>query len=107
MQHSCVKLSAVGKNRSRSANLPFYAILQPKEELRVESPKILRFFFVTMAAHQASRVREKPAGDEEATSTLRLGEFQNVPSLTLSEARMVVNAVMGHRKPGAAVKQKE
>lgn len=51
-----------------------------------------------MAAHQASRVREKPAGDEEATSNLRLGEFQNVPSLTLSEARVLIDAVMNHRK---------
>ncbi|KAI9847186.1 MAG: RNA polymerase B [Sclerophora amabilis] len=45
-----------------------------------------------------SRAREKPQGDEEATSELRLGEFQNVPSLTLSEARLVINVVMENRK---------
>ncbi|KAL8826698.1 MAG: hypothetical protein Q9191_003645 [Dirinaria sp. TL-2023a] len=60
-----------------------------------------------MAAHHASRVREKPPGDEEATSTLKLGEFHNDPSLTLSEARMVINAVINHRKPDAAVRTKE
>ncbi|KAL9601379.1 MAG: hypothetical protein Q9219_002555 [cf. Caloplaca sp. 3 TL-2023] len=45
-----------------------------------------------------ARTREKPSGDEEATTDLKLGEFQNVPTLTLSEARLLINAVMDHRK---------
>lgn len=53
-----------------------------------------------MASHHAptSRAREKPAGDEEASSTLVLGEFDGVPSLSLSEARLLINAVMEHRR---------
>ena len=47
---------------------------------------------------QTSRTREKPAGDEEATVDLKLGEFQGVPTLTLSEARLLINAVIDHRK---------
>ena len=45
------------------------------------------------------RTREKPhTGDEEATTNLKLGEFQHVPTLTLSEARLLITAVMTHRK---------
>ncbi|KAI9766563.1 MAG: RNA polymerase B [Candelina submexicana] len=47
-----------------------------------------------------SRAREQPQGDEEAAKDLRLGEFQSVPTLTLSEARLLINAVMDHRKQG-------
>ena len=47
-----------------------------------------------------ARAREKAAGDEEATTELKLGEFQEVPTLTLSEARLLINAVMDHRRSG-------
>lgn len=46
----------------------------------------------------SSRAREPIAGDEEATTELRLGEFTGVPSLSLSEARLLINAVIGQRK---------
>ncbi|KAG8530733.1 uncharacterized protein KY384_004090 [Bacidia gigantensis] len=45
-----------------------------------------------------SRQREKPGGDEEATTKLELGEFKDIPTLTLSEARLLINAVIDHRK---------
>jgi len=45
-----------------------------------------------------SRTRELPSGNEEAATDLKLGEFQNVPSLTMSEARLVINAVIDNRK---------
>ncbi|KAI9676535.1 MAG: RNA polymerase B [Caeruleum heppii] len=45
-----------------------------------------------------ARAREKPQGDEEAGADLRLGEFENVTGLTLSEARLLINAVMDKRK---------
>ncbi|KAI9876240.1 MAG: RNA polymerase B [Pleopsidium flavum] len=54
-----------------------------------------------------SRTREQPQGDEEATADLRLGEFQNVPTLTLSEARLLINAVMDHRKQQRKVAETE
>ncbi|KZF23752.1 polymerase II polypeptide D [Xylona heveae TC161] len=54
-----------------------------------------------------SRTRENPPGDEEATAELRLGEFQNVPTLTLSEARLLINAVMDHRKAQRKVEETE
>ncbi|MCJ1468361.1 RNA polymerase B [Pseudocyphellaria aurata] len=54
-----------------------------------------------------SRTREKPTGDEEATANLKLGEFQNVPTLTLSEARLLINAVMDHRKQQRKVEETE
>ena len=54
-----------------------------------------------------SRTREKPAGEEEAAGELRLGEFQNVPTLTLSEARLLINAVMDHRKQRGPVEETE
>ena len=56
---------------------------------------------------QTSRSREKPTGDEEATTDLKLGEFQNVPTLTLSEARLLINAVMDHRKQQRKVEETE
>ena len=54
-----------------------------------------------------SRARELPTGDEEATTDLKLGEFQNVPTLTLSEARLLINAVMDHRKLQRKVEETE
>lgn len=54
-----------------------------------------------------SRTREKPTGDEEATADLKLGEFQHVPTLTLSEARLLINAVMDHRKQQRKVEETE
>ena len=44
-----------------------------------------------------ARKRELPGGDEEATTDLRLGEFQGVPSLSLSEARLLITAVKQKR----------
>lgn len=52
-----------------------------------------------MSAHApTSRSRERPSGDEEASSVLSLGEFQGVPSLSLSEARILIGAVLDHRR---------
>jgi len=45
-----------------------------------------------------SRPRPHVPGDEEASSTLSLGEFQTVPSLSLSEARILIKAVLDYRK---------
>jgi len=61
----------------------------------------------TQATAPTSRTREKNAGDEEATADLKLGEFQNVPTLTLSEARLLINAVMDHRKQQRKVEETE
>ncbi len=54
-----------------------------------------------------SRTREKPSGDEEATAELKLGEFQNVPTLTLSEARLLINAVLDNRRKLRKVNETE
>ena len=63
---------------------------------------------ISMSHHApTSRSREAPTGDEEATSELKLGEFQNVPTLTLSEARLLINAVMDHRKQQRKVDETE
>ena len=60
-----------------------------------------------MATAPSSRARERPGGEEEATADLKLGEFQNVPTLTLSEARLLINAVMDHRKQQRQVNETE
>jgi DNA-directed RNA polymerase II subunit RPB4 len=59
------------------------------------------------AAPPRSRAKERPAGDEEATATLKLGEFENVPTLNLSEARMLIDAVIKHRQGGHKVEETE
>ena len=59
------------------------------------------------ATAPTSRTREKITGDEEAAADLKLGEFQNVPTLTLSEARLLINAVMEHRKQQRKVEETE
>lgn len=52
-----------------------------------------------MSGHPAtSRSREAPQGDEEASSELRLGEFQHVDALTHSEAALVINALVAKRR---------
>lgn len=51
-----------------------------------------------MSGHApTSRSREAPQGDEEASSELKLGEFQDVDALTHSEAALVINALVQKR----------
>lgn len=52
----------------------------------------------TIVHAPTSRSREAIAGNEEAGSELRLGEFQDVDALTHSEAALVINAVVSKRK---------
>lgn len=52
------------------------------------------------AAEIAQRKRELPQSELEATSELKLGEFQDVPTLSLSEARLVINKVLDLRRKG-------
>ena len=47
---------------------------------------------------QTSRSKPVPAGNEEASSVLNLGEFQDVDTLTLSEASLVINALVNKRR---------
>ncbi|QPH00010.1 hypothetical protein C2857_003111 [Epichloe festucae Fl1] len=51
-----------------------------------------------MSNQQASRPKPAPPGNEEATANLNLGEFQNVDTLTLSEASLVLNALVAKRR---------
>lgn len=46
------------------------------------------------------RKRELPQNELEATAQLKLGEFQAVPTLSLSEARLVINKVLDLRRKG-------
>lgn len=50
-----------------------------------------------MSHFQSSRPKPPPAGNEEATGRLNLGEFQNVDTLTLSEAALVLQALNAKR----------
>ena len=45
-----------------------------------------------------SRPKPQRAGEEEAGAVLRLGEFEDVDTLTLSEASLVINALMAKRR---------
>ena len=45
-----------------------------------------------------SRPKPPPPGNEEASAHLNLGEFQNVDTLTLSEAALVLNALVSKRR---------
>ncbi|OIW34986.1 hypothetical protein CONLIGDRAFT_627022 [Coniochaeta ligniaria NRRL 30616] len=45
-----------------------------------------------------SRPKPPPPGEEEASTVLKLGEFQDVDTLTLSEASLVINALLAKRK---------
>ena len=47
---------------------------------------------------RTSRPKPPPAGNEEANEKLNLGEFQNVDTLTLSEAALVLNALVAKRR---------
>ncbi|KAI1180507.1 HRDC-like protein [Nemania sp. FL0916] len=48
--------------------------------------------------HQTSRTRAVQSGVEEASTTINLGEFQEVDTLTLSEAALVINALVSKRR---------
>lgn len=45
-----------------------------------------------------SRPKPVPRGDEQAGAELKLGEFENVDTLTLSEASLVINALISKRR---------
>jgi DNA-directed RNA polymerase II subunit RPB4 len=45
-----------------------------------------------------ARSKPPPPGEEEAGAVLRLGEFEGVDTLTLSEASLVINALMAKRR---------
>lgn len=45
-----------------------------------------------------SRPKPTPAGNEEASATLNLGEFENEGPLTLSEAALIINALTSKRR---------
>ncbi|KAL7932619.1 HRDC-like protein [Trichoderma chlorosporum] len=47
---------------------------------------------------RTSRPKPPPPGNEEASATLNLGEFQHVDTLTLSEAALVLNALVAKRR---------
>lgn len=51
-----------------------------------------------MAHAPTTRPKVAIGGDEEATATLSLGEFTHVPSLSNSEARVLINAVLDQRR---------
>ncbi|KAI1322017.1 HRDC-like protein [Xylariaceae sp. FL0255] len=48
--------------------------------------------------HQTSRSKSAATGNEEASTTISLGEFQDVDTLTLSEAALVINALVAKRR---------
>ena len=54
----------------------------------------------TLQHDPTHRKRELPQAELEATTQLKLGEFQNVPTLSLSEARLVINKVLDLRRKG-------
>ena len=45
-----------------------------------------------------SRRRPPPTGDEETTSTLRLGEYTDVPCLSVSEANVILRHIINQRE---------
>jgi len=47
--------------------------------------------------HPLSRRRPPPTGDEETTSVLRLGEYTDVPCLSVSEANTILQKVIEAR----------
>ncbi|KAH9891528.1 RNA polymerase Rpb4 [Xylariomycetidae sp. FL2044] len=52
-----------------------------------------------MSTHtRTSRAKAAPAGNEEASTIISLGEFQHVDTLTLSEASLVINALVAKRR---------
>ena len=60
------------------------------------------------ASAGAGRGREGPSGDEEATTRLKLGEFEGVPTLSLSEAKVLIDAVKEKRRiTGSKMKESE
>lgn len=57
---------------------------------------------------QRSRPKEVAGGEEEAAAQLKLGEFQSVPTLSTSEARLLIQAVKERRsKTGQNMGQTE
>ncbi|KAI1265063.1 HRDC-like protein [Xylariaceae sp. FL1019] len=52
----------------------------------------------TQQFHQTSRAKAEATGNEEASTTISLGEFQNVDTLTLSEAALVIGAIVEKRQ---------
>lgn len=54
-----------------------------------------------------SRPKPQPGGNEEASTLINLGEFQDVSTLTLSEAALVVNALVSKRREQGKMNETE
>merc|ERR1712000_65632 len=66
---------------------------------RTTFPQTLAPLPATMSNHQrTSRPKPPPPGNERAEAELNLGEFQGVDTLTLSEAALVLNALVAKRR---------
>jgi len=52
----------------------------------------------SQAPPPTSRPKPPPPGDEEAGQVLKLGEFEGVDTLSLSEASLVINALVAKRR---------
>lgn len=50
-----------------------------------------------------SRRRAKPSGDEEATTTIKLGEFTDDATLSVSEARALLNVLIEQRRQDPSI----
>lgn len=65
-----------------------------------EETKISRKMSTVQLPAATHRKRVVPQADLEAASILRLGEDQNTHTLTLSEARLVINKVLENKRRG-------
>lgn len=67
-----------------------------------QKPRILshRFKMSVQLPPATHRKRALPQGELEAASTLKLGADQNTHTLSLSEARLVINKVLENKRRG-------
>lgn len=71
---------------------------QPFRFPHFQSIAPLRITAIMSHYPRTSRPKPPPPGNEEAAAILNLGEFQNVDTLTLSEAALVLNALVAKRR---------
>lgn len=79
-----------------TSTLPSTPNSKPKKQKRICKPNMPSV--ATQNHAPAQRTREQPQAELEASSELKLGDFSDVPSLSPSEARLLINAVLDARR---------
>jgi hypothetical protein len=103
---STTKFSRSGISSTFKLRIPglstFYCLRSTAGAFLLRAPRFIRqkIIMSVQLPPATHRKRALPQGELEAASTLKLGADQNTHTLSLSEARLVINKVLENKRRG-------